>query len=97
MAKRRNETFSNENLLSRGKSEIKCRSFVKMYTHLVAVGLGVEEQDVELREEINERERERKEISRSYLALVYINLTGAGKESHLPTSVYISSLFRIEK
>ena len=30
-----------------------------MYTHLVAVELGVEEQDVELREEINERERER--------------------------------------
>ena len=27
------------------------------------------------------RERERKEISRSCLALVYINLTGAGKES----------------
>ena len=31
-----------------------------MYTHLVAVGLGVEEQDVELREEINERERKKK-------------------------------------
>ena len=31
-----------------------------MYTHLVAVELGVEEQDVELGEEINERERERK-------------------------------------
>ena len=60
VAKRRNETFSNENLLSRGKSEIKCRSFVKMYTHLVAVGLGVEEQDVELREEITERERKKK-------------------------------------
>ena len=30
-----------------------------MYTHLVAVELGVEEQDVELGEEINERERER--------------------------------------
>ena len=52
--------ISNENLLSTGKSELKCRSFVKMYTHLVAVELGVEEQDVELREEINERERERK-------------------------------------
>ena len=60
MAKRRNETFSNENLLSRGKSELKCRSFVKMYTHLVAVGLEVEEQDVELTEEINERKRETK-------------------------------------
>ena len=60
VAKRKNETFSNENLLSTGKSELKCRSFVKMYTHLVAVELGVEEQDVELREEINERERERK-------------------------------------
>ena len=36
------------------------RSFVKMYTHLVAVGLEVEEQDVELREEINERKRETK-------------------------------------
>ena len=33
-----------------------------MYTHLVAVGLGVEEQDVELREEINERQRKKKEI-----------------------------------
>ena len=31
-----------------------------MYTHLVAVGLGVEEQDVELREEIHERERKKK-------------------------------------
>ena len=31
-----------------------------MYTHLVAVGLGVEEQDVELREEINERKRKKK-------------------------------------
>ena len=31
-----------------------------MYTHLVAVGLGVEEQDAELREEINERERKKK-------------------------------------
>ena len=60
MAKRKNETFSNENLLSRGKSELKCRSFAEMYTHLVAVGLGVEEQDVELREEINERERKKK-------------------------------------
>ena len=60
MAKRRNETFSNENLLSRGKSELKSRSFVKMYTHLVAVALGVEGQDVELREEINERERKKK-------------------------------------
>ena len=60
VAKRKNETFSNENLLSTGKSELKCRSFVKMYTHLVAVGLEVEEQDVELREEINERKRETK-------------------------------------
>ena len=31
-----------------------------MYTHLVAVRLEVEEQDVELREEINERERKKK-------------------------------------
>ena len=62
VAKRKNETFSNENLLSTGKSELKCRSFVKMYTHLVAVERGVEEQDVELGEEINEREREKKEI-----------------------------------
>ena len=62
MAKRKNETFSNENLLSTGKSELKCRSFVKMYTHLVVVELGVEEQDVELGEEINERERDKKEI-----------------------------------
>ena len=31
-----------------------------MYTHLVAVGLEVDEQDVELREEINERKRETK-------------------------------------
>ena len=31
-----------------------------MYTHLVAVGLGVEEQDVELREEIKEREKKKK-------------------------------------
>ena len=60
VAKRKKETFSNENLLSTGKSELKCRSFVKMYTHLVAIGLGVEEQDVELREEINERERKKK-------------------------------------
>ena len=35
-----------------------------MYTHLVAVGLGVEEQDVELREEINERKREKRNIKK---------------------------------
>ena len=44
----------------RENPNLKCRSFVKMYTHLVAVGLGVEEQDVELREEITERERKKK-------------------------------------
>ena len=80
MAKRRNETFWNENLLSRGRSELKCRSFVEICTHLVAVGLEVEEQDVELREEINGTEK-KKEISRSCLALVYINLRDAGKEN----------------
>ena len=96
MAKRRNETFWNENLLSRGRSELKCRSFVEIYTHLVAVGLEVEEQDVELREEINEREREKRNIKK---------LPGIGiykpdrrweikrsKKSHLPASVYISYL-----
>ena len=101
VAKRRNETFWYENFLSRGKSELKCRSFVKIYTYLVAVGLEVEEQDVELREEINEKEREKTRNIKK-LPGIGVNPTGAGKvkgskKSHLLASVYISSLFRIER